>query len=105
VDLNEQGQIISKPCEITITAYKQPPEVFFNDDYIRMLSYIKFKIMCTDKFNVLSSVIELDTRTLIEFKIIISNDLTLKIKMRRFKLTLESIPSSNLGQINSENIN
>ena len=104
VSYTADGKLIPKPCEILISAYKSAPTISFLDEYAESIAFYRFNISCMNQNDQMENVIDIETSALVEFKIIITTDLTLKLKMRKFKLEYVNSSSSSLGFIEIENI-
>lgn len=69
LEKDKSGKSMSKPCQIEMSEYHQAPSIFFQEEYISMLFYIKLRIQCVNSKGVMENVIDLETSSLVEFKI------------------------------------
>lgn len=65
---------------------------------------MKFNISCIDIDGNMSPVIAIETQTNIEFKLQITNDLEIQLRIRKFTIVQENKPVSSIGVIDKKNI-
>lgn len=102
----KDGQLVSKPCEVFIRAYKEAPNIKFTANYSQMIAYIELKVSCENNQGQIEKVIDIQTSGRVELLLSFLEDLTLKVRMRKLALQFESIPYSNpsMGPISVDNV-
>lgn len=87
VDRDENGKVSTNstfPCEIFISAFKEPPVIAFTKEAFTLKAYIKIAVDCKNVNDELKRVVEIETSTDMAYKVTMTDDLLVRMEVQNF---------------------